>query len=170
MKKTGLIIAAIACLLAGSAANSYAQNADPDVIKVYRWYNPDDDQYSIAAEDEYNDEELKRRGWEEKEVLFYAYRTRKPNTVPVYSWYHPKYRNRISVREDEFSEMQMRKRGYTNRHLQFYALTRPYDNTVRVFRCQHEGSSKWVTITNDEYLDRLQDKVFQYYAVSAKKK
>src|SRR5579863_7248904 len=98
--------------------------AQEELVRVYRWFIPEDKEYVTIAEGEFQEGQMLNWGWTDKTMLFSAYRNPGPGRVAVNGWYNPVTRAHISVCEDEFTDDQMLKWGYTQKHLQFYALTR----------------------------------------------
>ena len=146
---------------------TYAQE---DLVRVFRWFVPQDGQYVTVADGEYQDGQLINWGWQNKTLLFYAYRTPGPGRVAVYGWSNPVTRAHITICEDEFSDDQMLKWGYTQKHLQFYALTRRGANTVCVYRWLLNKKGAWITVPeegNTDYLIKkgFQRKFYQYYGI-----
>ena len=144
--------------------------AQEDLVRVFRWYIPADNQFVTVADGEYQDGQLINWGWTDKTLLFWAYRTPGPNRVAVNGWSNPVTRAHISVCEDEYSDDQMLKRGYTQKHLQFYGLTRRGSNTVCVYRWLITKRGSWITIPDDIdtdiYLKKgYRQKRYQYYGV-----
>ena len=166
MKRTLILITTVfACIL--FANKSFAQD---DLVRVYRWFIPEDNQYVTVAEGEYQDGQLLNWGWKDKTLLFFAYRTPGPGRVAVNGWYNPVTRAHISVCDDEFTTDQMLKQGYTQNHLQFYALTRRGPNTVCVYRWLISKHHDWITLPEegdtDVYLKKgYHQKKYQYYGI-----
>lgn len=149
--------------------------AQEDLVRVFRWYLPQDKDYMTVVDGEYQDGQLINWGWGDKTLIFWAYRNPGPNRVAVNGWYNPIQRVHISVAEDEFSDDQMLKMGYTEKHLQFYALTRRGPNTVCVYRWKDVKRKSWVTIPEevkpdsdtDIYLKKgYRRKTYQYFGVN----
>jgi len=167
MKRTIILVTTVlAAFLFGN--KSFAQE---DLVRVFRWYVPQDGQYATVADGEYQDGQLINWGWQDKSLMFWAYRTPGPNRVAVNGWFDPVSRAHISVCEDEFSDDQMLKWGYTQKHLQFYALTRRGPNTICVYRWKIVKRNSWITIPEDSdtdiYLKKgFRMKKYQYYGVS----
>jgi len=167
MKRTIIVVTTVlAALLFGN--KSFAQD---DLVRVFRWYVPEDQQYCTVVDGEYQDGQLINWGWTDKTNIFWAYRTPGPGRVAVYGWSNPVSRAHISVAEDEFTDDQMLKNGYTQKHLQFYALTRRGPNTVCVYRWLLSKRHSWITIPEDTdtdvYLKKgYRHKTYQYFGVS----
>jgi hypothetical protein len=167
MKRTIIVFTTI--LAAVLFANkSFAQE---DLVRVFRWYIPEDQQFCTVADGEYQDGQLINWGWTDKLLMFWAYRTPGPGRVAVNGWFNPVSRAHISVCEDEYTDDQMLKNGYTQKHLQFYALTRRGSNTVCVYRWLLNKRHSWVTIPEDTdtdvYLKKgYHHKSYQYYGIS----
>jgi hypothetical protein len=169
MKKTLLLISA---LMAGAAGinNAQAQGSNEELINVFRWYNSVDRTYETVAEGEYQDGQMLNWGWEDKTMLFTAYRNPGPGRVAVYSWINPTTKDQASMAEDEFSDDQMTKMGYTGKKLQFYAGTRRGPNTMPVYRWVAGRNSDWITIpeegdTDAYYKKGYRHKTFQYFVI-----
>jgi hypothetical protein len=148
-------------------SKSFAQE---DLVRVYRWFIPEDNVYCDVAEGEYQDGQLLNWGWNDKTLLFWAYRNPGPGRLAVYGWYNPVTRAHISVAEDEYTDDQMLKNGYTQKHLQFYALTRRGPNAICVYRWNLARRHCWVTIPEegdtDAYLKKgYEHKTYQYFAI-----
>jgi hypothetical protein len=170
MKKTLLLISA---LMAGAAGINTAQAQDrgnEELINVFRWYNSVDRTYETVAEGEFQDGQMLNWGWEDKTMIFTAYRNPGPGRVAVYSWFNPTTKDQVSMAEDEFTDDQMTKWGYTNKKLQFYAATRRGPNTIPVYRWVGGRNNDWVTIAEegdtDAYIKKgYRHKTFQYFAI-----
>lgn len=166
MKRTILLVTTVLVALLISN-KTYAQE---DLVRVFRWFIPEDQQFVTIADGEYQDGQLINWGWNDKTLLFWEYRTPGPGRVAVNGWYNPVSRAHISVCEDEFTDDQMLKNGYTQKHLQFYALTRRGANTVCVYRWLLNKRHSWVTIPEegdtDVYLKKgYHSKTYQYYGI-----
>ncbi len=167
MKRTIIVVFTVfAALLFGN--RSFAQE---DLVRVFRWYIPEDQQYCTVADGEYQDGQLINWGWTDKTLMFWAYRTPGPGRVAVNGWYNPVSRAHISVCEDEFSDDAMLKNGYTQKHLQFYALTRRGSNTLCIYRWLLSKRHAWITIPEDTDTDvyikkGYHHKTYQYYGIS----
>ncbi len=151
---------------------SFKTFAQEDLVRVFSWYIPQNDDYSLVVDGEYQDGQLINWGWQDKTLSFWAYRNPGPNRVAVYGWYNPVARVHISVAEDEFSDDQMLKAGYTQKHLQFYALTRRGPNTMTIYRWRRVKRGAWRTIPEDYSFDSdiflkkgYRRKTFQYFGV-----
>jgi hypothetical protein len=166
MKRTIIVVTTVfAALLFGN--KSFAQD---DLVRVFRWFIPEDQQYCTVVDGEYQDGQLINWGWSDKTCIFWAYRTPGPGRVAVNGWNNPVSRAHISVAEDEFTDDQMLKNGYTGKHLQYYALTRRGANTVCVYRWLLSKRHSWITICDDIdtdiYLKKgYHHKTYQYYGV-----
>ena len=166
MKRTILLLTTVlATILLGN--KSYAQE---DLVRVFRWYVPEDNQYVNEAEGEFQDGQLINWGWTDKTLIFFAYRNPGPGRVAVYGWENPVTRAHISVAEDEFSDDDMLKTGYTHKHLQYYALVRRGANTVCIYRWLLPKHHAWVTIPEDTdtdvYLKKgYRHKTYQYFGI-----
>ncbi len=166
MKRTIVLITTVlACILLTS--KTYAQE---DLVRVFRWFVPQDNQFVTVADGEYQDGQLINWGWSGKTLLFFAYRSPGPGRVAVYGWSNPVSRAHITICEDEFSDDQMLKWGYTSKHLQFYALTRRGPNTVCVYRWMLSKRNAWITIPEegdtDGYIKKgFHQKKYQYYGI-----
>jgi len=168
MKKTFILITTV--LASVFATNTvFAQN--DELVRVYRWYNPNDQNYVTVAEGEYQDGQMLNWGWKEKTLMFIGYRNAGPGRVAVNSWYNPDTKDYASISDDEFSDDQMIKMGYTNKHAQFYALTGRGANTVTVYRWYVPKNHDWVTIpeegnTDAYYKKGYRKKSFQYFGIA----
>ncbi|MBS1771670.1 MAG: hypothetical protein JST82_02330 [Bacteroidetes bacterium] len=169
MKKTFILITTV---LVSVFATTTAFTPDSDeLVRVYRWYNPNDQNYVTVAEGEYQDGQMLNWNWKEKTLIFVAYRNPGAGRVDVNSWYNPDTKDYASIAEDEFSDDQMIKMGYTSKHHQFYALTRRGPNTVGVYRWYVPKNHDWVTIpeegNTDAYYKRgYRQKTFQYFGIA----
>lgn len=166
MKRT-LVLVSVLLASFFITSKSFAQE---DLVRVFRWYISQDNQYVTVADGEYQDGQLINWGWSDKTLLFFAYRSPGPGRVAVYGWSNPINRAHISICEDEFSDDQMLKWGYTQKHLQFYALTRRGANTVCVYRWHQTKRNAWVTIPEegdtDDYIKKgFRRKTYQYYGI-----
>ena len=166
MKRTIVLVTTVLTVI----LSGYRSFAQEDLVRVFRWYIPEDQQYCTVADGEYQDGQLINWGWTDKTELFVAYRTPGPGRVAVYGWSNPVSRSHISVCEDEYTDDQMLKNGYTQKHLQFYALTRRGPNTVCIYRWLLAKRHSWVTIPEDVdtdvYLKKgYHRKTYQYYGV-----
>lgn len=169
MKRTIVLVTTLFAAIFLST-KSFSQE---DLVRVFRWYIPQDGDYATVVDGEYQDGQLINWGWEDKQLMFWAYRNPGPNRVAVYGWYNPVKKVHVSVAEDEFSDDQMLKQGYTQKHLQFYALTRRGANTVCVYRWLQSKRHVWVTIpeefsydTDIYYKKGYRRKTFQYFGVA----
>ena len=161
-----LITTVLATILVSN--KSFAQE---DLVRVFRWYVPEDQQYVTVADGEYQDGQLINWGWNDKSLLFFAYRTPGPGRVAVYGWDNPVTRAHISVCDNEFTDDQMLKNGYEHKHLQYYALTNRGPNTVCVYRWLVNKRHEWITIPEDTDTDAYikkgyRRKSYQYYGVA----
>ena len=95
---------------------------------VYRWEMGSCKEFILIAEHELTDQQLISWGYKNKELLFYAYRTR-PTTgsfEAVSRWVNtlPQGNNcrdfTLSVAEHELTDAQLTSWGYTNKMVQFY--------------------------------------------------
>ncbi len=168
MNKKLLLLSAIAAgVLFGNTVK--AQDSD-DMVAVYRWYSQVDRNYATYAEGEFQEGQLLNWKYNDKTLLFYAYRHPGPNRVAVYRWTNPVTKDIVSVAEDEFSDDQMEKMGYKEKSLQFYAPIRRADNRVPVYRWYISKQKDWVTIPEEGQTDLYfkkgyQQKSFQYYGI-----
>jgi hypothetical protein len=166
MKRTIILVTTVLAAILFTT-KSFAQD---DLVRVFRWYIPQDNQYVTVADGEYQDGQLINWGWTDKTLIFWAYRTPGPNRVAVNGWSNPVTRAHISIAEDEFTDDQMLKWGYTQKHLQFYALTRRGSNTVCVYRWLISKRNSWITIPEDIdtdiYLKKgYRRKTYQFFGV-----
>ena len=122
MKKTFILITTVIASMFGSAVK--AQDADKEIVKVYRWYNPIDANYVTVADGEYQDGQLLNWHYKDKTLLFFAYRNPGEGRIGVYSWYNPTTKDLASIAEDEYTDDQMLKMGYKDKHFQFYGISR----------------------------------------------
>jgi hypothetical protein len=167
MKKTFILVTTV---LASVFANTgFAQ--DDELVRVYRWYNPKDQNYVTVADGEYQEGQMLNWNWKDKTQLFVAYRNPGAGRVAVYGWYNPENKDYASIAEDEFTDDQMLKMGYTNKHIQYYAPTRRGANTVAVYRWYIPKNHDWVTIAEEGNTDAYNKKgysrkTFQYYGIA----
>jgi len=167
MKRTFVLITTVfVAILIGNKC--FAQ--EDELVRVYRWYNPEDNEYVTVADGEYQDGQMMNWKWKDKTILFSAYRTPGANRVAVYSWYNPVTKDHASIADNEFTDDQMLKMGYSAKHLQFYALTQRGANTVPVYRWRVSKHKDWVTVpeqgdTDAYYRKGYHNKTFQFYAI-----
>lgn len=168
MKRTFILITTV--LAAVLFANkSLAQSED--LVRVFRWYNPEDNEFVTVADGEYQDGQMLNWKWKDKTLLFTAYRNPAPGRVAVYAWSNPVTKDHASIAEDEYTDDQMQKMGYTGKHIQFYALTRRGPNTVAVYRWRVSKHNDWVTVSEvgdtDAYIKKgYHHKTFQYFGIA----
>jgi len=167
MKKTFVLITTVLATVF-FANRAFAQSEE--LVRVYRWYNPEDKNYVTLAENEYQEGQILNWGWKDKTLIFFAYRTPGPERVAVNSWFNPVTKDYISVAEDEFTDDQMLKMGYRDKRTQFYALTRRGPNTLTIYRWKVNKNDDWVTIpeegNTDAYFKKgYHHKTFQYYGI-----
>src|ERR1700743_2085999 len=106
MKRTFILITTVlASVLYGT--KTYAQSEE--LVGVWRWYNPEDNEYVTVAEGEYQDGQMLNWKWKDKTPLFTAYRTPGPGRVAVNSWWNPVTKDHASIAEDEYTDDQMLK-------------------------------------------------------------
>ena len=166
MKRTLILVTTVLAAILFTT-KTFAQD---DLVRVFRWYVPQDGQFVTVADGEYQDGQLINWGWSDKTLLFWAYRTPGPGREAVNGWMNPVTRAHIAVCEDEYTDDQLLKAGYTQKHLQFYALTRRGANTVCVYRWLIGKRTAWITIPDDIdtdiYLKKgYRRKTYQYYGV-----
>lgn len=168
MSKKLLFISAIAAgMFMGTAVQ--AQDSD-EMVAVYRWYSQVDRSYVTVADGEYQEGQLVNWKYNQKTLLFYAFREPGPDRVAVYRWFNPTTKDIISIAEDEYSTDQMLKMGYKQDHVQYYAPTSRADNRVAVYRWYVPKTKDWVTIPEEGDTDAYNKKgyrrkAFQYYGV-----
>jgi hypothetical protein len=69
MKKTFILVTTV---LASVFANTgFAQ--DDELVRVYRWYNPKDQNYVTVADGEYQEGQMLNWNWKDKTQMFVAY-------------------------------------------------------------------------------------------------
>ncbi|MBK7764059.1 MAG: hypothetical protein IPI46_12055 [Bacteroidetes bacterium] len=152
------------------ANNAKAQQANEDLVSVYRWLNVQDNNYVTLANGEIQEGQLLQWKYKDKTFLFYAYKTPGPDRVAVYRWENPLTKDFASIAEDEMTDSDMQQKGYTGKKLQFYAPIRREGNHVPVYRWYKAKSKDWVTIpevgNTDSYIDRgYKMKTFQFYGI-----
>lgn len=167
MKKTFVLITS---LLASVLLTTTAYAQGEELVRIYRWYNPEDKNYVTVAEGEYQEGQILNWGWKDKTLMFYAYRNAGPDRVGINSWFNPATKDYISVGEDEFTDDQMLKMGYKDKKSQFYALTRRGVNTVAVYRWRVDRNNDWVTVpeegNTDTYIKKgYKRKTFQFFGI-----
>lgn len=167
MKRSIVLLSALAGMFIGSSV--FAQR-NPELIAVYRWYNPTDKTYITLAENEFQEGQLLNWNYKDKTLLFYAFRDPGVNRVAVYSWFNPVTKDQISVAEDEYTDDQMLKMGYEGKKLQFYVSSVRMPNRVEVYRWYIPKTKDWVTMpeegNTDTYFKKgYKRKTFQYYGV-----
>lgn len=168
MKKTFILITTV---LASVFMFNTGFAQEDELVRVYRWYNPNDQNYITVAEGEYQEGQMLNWKWKDKKPLFVAYRNPGAGRVAVNSWYNPTTKDYASIAEDEYTDDQMLKMGYANKHVQFYALTRRGPNTVAVYRWNIPKNHDWITIpeegnTDTYYKKGYRAKAFQYYGIA----
>lgn len=169
MKKTLILLSTVLVTMAG-AQKSQAQNANDELVNVYRWYNTEDRTFETVAEGEFQEGQMLNWKWKDKTLIFVAYRNPAPDRVAVYSWFNPVTKDQASIAEDEYTDEQMIKMGYKEKKLQFYALTRRGPNTVAVYRWRINKSDDWVSIAEegntDAYIKKgYHRKTFQFFGI-----
>lgn len=169
MKKTFILVSAV--LASVIMVNKGLAQDNDELVRVYRWYNPVDQNYVTIADGEYQDGQMLNWNWKDKTQLFVAYRNPGPGRIAIYSWYNPETKDFASIAEDEFSDDQMIKMGYTDKRLQYYALLRRGPNTVAVYRWYIPKTRDWITIpeegNTDAYFKKnYRRKQFQYYGIA----
>ena len=169
MKKTFILLTTV--LASVFATETKAQDAEKEIVKVYRWYSPTDASYRTVAEGENPDGQMLNWQYKDKTLMFFAYRNPGADRVAVNSWYNPTTKDYASIAEDEYTDDQMIKMGYSDKHVQFYAPTRRGANQVSVYRWFVPKSKDWVTIAEegdtDAYFKKgYRHKSFQYYGIS----
>ena len=169
MKRTFILITTV--LVSVFTANKGFAQTDDETIRVYRWYNPEDNEYVTVADGEYQEGQMLNWKWKNKTMLFTAYRNPGPGRLAVYGWWNPVTKDHASIAEDEFTDDQMLKMGYTQKHLQFYAYTRRGANYVPVYRWRVSKHNDWVTIPEDGDTDAYikkgyHHKTFQYFGIA----
>lgn len=167
MKKSFVLITTV--LASVFFANKCLAQSE-ELVRVYRWYNPEDKNYVTVAEGEYQEGQMLNWGWKDKSLLFFAYRTPGPDRIAVNSWFNPVTKDYITVAEDEFTDDQMLKMGYKDKKNQFYALTRRGANTVTVYRWKVSKTDDWVTIPEEGDTDQYgkkgyRHKTFQFFGI-----
>ncbi|MBS1783496.1 MAG: hypothetical protein JSS78_10555 [Bacteroidetes bacterium] len=167
MKKTFVLITA---LLASVLFTTKVFAQSDELIRVYRWYNPEDKNFVTVAEGEYQEGQMLNWGWKNKTLMFFAYRTPGPERIGINSWFNPVTKDYASIADDEFTDDQMIKMGYKDKKPQFYALTRRGPNTVAVYRWKIAKTSDWVTVPEegdtDSYIKKgYKHKTFQYFGI-----
>lgn len=170
MKKTFILVATILASVLGTN-KSFAQ--DEEQVSIYRWWNPEDGEYVIVADGEYQEGQMLNWKWKGKTMLFNAYRNPGPGRVAVYGWWNPVTKDHATIAEDEFTDDQMLKMGYTQKHLQFYAPTRRGSNLVAVYRWRIPKHHDWLCIpeqgdTDAYYKKGYRQKTFQFFGILRK--
>lgn len=168
MKRTFILVTTV---LASVLITNLGFAQDDELVRIYRWYNPVDQNYVTVADGEYQEGQMLNWGWKDKTQIFVAYRHPGSGRVAVNSWFNPETKDYVSVAEDEFSDNYMIKMGYTNKHTQFYALTRRGPNTVTIYRWYIPKNRDWVTIPEEGNTDAYfrkgyRRKTYQYFGIS----
>jgi hypothetical protein len=168
MKRTVILITTVLASVL-YANKSIAQ--DDELVRVFRWFNPEDQEYVTVADGEFQEGQMKNWNWKDKTLLFVAYRTPGPGRVAVNGWFNPVTKDHASIAEDEYTDDQMIKMGYTQKHVQFYALTRRGPNTIAIYRWRIKRHKDWVTIPEvgdtDAYIKKgYEHKSFQYFGIA----
>lgn len=167
MKKTFILVTTV--LMSVLMVNKgFAQ--EDELVRVYRWFNPADQNYVTVADGEFQEGQMLNWNWKDKTLLFVAYRNPGVDRVAVNRWYNPHTKDYVSVAADEFNDDDMIKMGYTDKTPQFFALTRRGGNTVAVYRWFVPKNRDWVTISEegdtDSYFKKgYRHKTFQYYGI-----
>lgn len=169
MKKTFILVTTV--LASFFATNTKAQDAEKEIVKVYRWYSPIDASYRTVADGEIQDGQMLNWHYKDKTLLFFAYRTPSEGRVAVNSWYNPTTKDYASIAQDEYTDDQMIKMGYSDKMLQYYAPTRRAANQVAIYRWYSPKRKDWVTIpeegnTDAYYKKGYRHKTFQYFGIS----
>lgn len=167
MKRTFVLITTVLASVL-FANNSFAQNQE--LVRVYRWYNPDDKNFVTLAEGEYQEGQILNWGWKDKTLLFFAYRTPGPDRIAVNNWFNPTTKDYVSVAEDEFTDDQLIKMGYRDKRTQFYALTHRGPNTIAIYRWKIERTNDWLNLPEEGNTDLFfkkgyRHKTFQFYGI-----
>lgn len=167
MKRRIVLLSAIAGMFIGSSA--FAER-NPEMIAVYRWYNPTDKTFVTLADNQYQEGQLLNWKFKDKTLLFFAFTSPGADRAAVYSWTNPVTKDQISVAEDEFSDDEMIKMGYGDKTLQFYVSKVRMDNRVEVYRWYIPKTKDWVNIpeegnTDTYYKKGYKHKTFQWYGV-----
>ncbi len=161
----------MSALIAGMFfGNKVQAQESEDMVAVYRWYSPVDRDFITLAEGEYQEGQLLNWKYNQKTLLFFAYREPGPNRVAVYRWFNPTTKDIVSVAEDEFSRDHMIKMGYKEDHIQYYAPVRRGENRVAVYRWYIPKTKDWVTVpeegeTDAYYKKGWRKKTLQYYGI-----
>src|ERR1044071_1247427 len=104
MKKTFILVTAV--LASVFIANKgFAQ--DDELVGVFRWYNPVDQNYITVADGQFQEGQMLNWNWKNKTFMFSAYRNPAPGRVAIFSWYNPDTKDYASIAEDEFNDDQM---------------------------------------------------------------
>jgi hypothetical protein len=148
-KKLLFVPAIVAGMFLGNTSKAQAQESD-EMVPVYRWFSQVDRNYVTVAEGEYQEGQLLNWKYNDKTLVFYAFREPGPNRVAVYRWFNPITKDIISVAEDEYSDDAMLKMGYKEKHI--------------------PKTRDWVTIPEegdtDAYFKKgYRHKTLQYYGV-----
>jgi hypothetical protein len=90
-------------------------------VPVYEWYSPSDRAFITDVADEWSDEQLRQKGYNNKRLLFYASTKPGNNTIGVYRW----VRNGswLSV-PGNVKDTAMHNQGYSHKTFEFYALVK----------------------------------------------
>jgi hypothetical protein len=168
-KKLLFVSAIVAGMFLGNNTSAQAQESD-EMVPVYRWFSQVDRNYVTVAEGEYQEGQLLNWKYNNKTLLFYAYREPGPNRIAVYRWFNPTTKDIVSVAEDEFTDDQMLKMGYKEKRIQFYAPIRRGENRVAVYRWYIPKTRDWVTVPEegdtDAYFKKgYRKKYLQYYGI-----
>ena len=168
-KKLLLLSAIVAGMFLGNITKAQAQNND-EMVPVYRWFNQVDRNYVTLAEGEYQEGQLLNWKYNDKTLIFYAFKEPGADRIAVYRWINPTTKDAISVAADEYTDDQMLKMGYTGKHLQFYAPIRRGENRVAVYRWYIPHTQDWVTVpeegdTDAYYKKGYRHKTLEYYGI-----
>ena len=69
MKKTFVLLTTLLASVFFTTA-SFAQSEE--LVRVYRWYNPEDRNYITVAEGEYQEGQMLNWGWKDKSLMFFC--------------------------------------------------------------------------------------------------
>jgi hypothetical protein len=169
MKKVLLALALTAGILVSGSLQAQS-NMSEDLVRVYRWFSPVDNNFVTLADGEIQEGQLLLWKYRDKTFLFYGYKTPGADRVAVYRWTHPETKDQVSIAEDEETDGNMIQKGYTNKTLQFYAPIRRASNHVPIYRWYKKSTKDWVTFpengdTDKYWSKRFSLKTFQYYGV-----
>lgn len=96
---------------------------DPNMVAVYRWWNPTDKDWVDVREGSPSDASLMSWGYMYKTFQYYAYSTSATGRVAINRWWSEADKDWITLRQDEISDSTLNGWGYQNKTLIAYAYS-----------------------------------------------